>query len=138
MTAQTTEPTGGAALCRVSVVGGDTQIDLGLPADIPVGALVPDLVALVESRAPERSELEPEPEDRTWHWSLATIGNAPIDPAISLTAAGIRDGDLVILQRAESAQPPALFDDVIDAVATLRRDEKSWSPISARRTGYVV
>lgn len=96
MTAQTTEPTGSAALCRVSVVGGDTQIDLGLPADILVGALVPGLVALVESRAPERSELEPEPEDRTWR------------------------------------------DDVIDAVATLRRDDNSWSPISARRTGYVV
>lgn len=138
VTGQNGETAGGAALCRVSVVGGDTQIDLGLPADIPVGALVPDLVSLVESRAPERSELEPEPEDRTWHWSIATIGHAPIDPAVSLTEAGIRDGDLVILQRADAAQPPALFDDVIDAVATLRRDERSWTPVSARWTGYGV
>lgn len=138
VTGQSGDSAGGAALCRVSVVGGDTQIDLGLPADIPVGALVPDLVALVESRAPERSELEPEPEDRTWHWSIATIGHAPIDPAVSLTEAGIRDGDLVILQREDAAQPPALFDDVIDAVATLRRDERSWAPASARWTGYVV
>lgn len=137
MTASGTgELTGGAALCRVSVVGGDTQIDLGLPADVPVGALIPDLVALVASRAPERSELEPEPEDRTWHWTLATVGHAPLDPAVSLTDAGIRDGDLVILQHADSAQPPALFDDVIDAVATLQRDERSWTPTSARWTGY--
>lgn len=132
------ELTNGAALCRVSVVGGDTQIDLGLPAEVPVGALIPDLVTLVESRAPERSELEPEPEDRTWHWTLATIGHAPLDPAVSLNGAGIRDGDLVILQRADSAQPPALFDDVIDAVATLQRDELSWTPTSARWTGYVL
>lgn len=137
-TGGTGELTGGAALCRVSVVGGDTQIDLGLPADVPVGALIPDLVTLVESRAPERSELEPEPEDRTWHWTIATIGHAPLDPAVSLTDAGIRDGDLVILQRADSAQPPALFDDVIDAVATLQSDERSWTPTSARWTGYVL
>lgn len=122
----------------MTVVGGDTQIDLGLPSDVPVGALVPDLVALVESRAPERSELEPEPEDRTWHWTIATIGHAPIDPAVTLTEAGIRDGDLVILQSEDAAQPPALFDDVIDAVATLRRDERSWTPVSARWTGYAV
>lgn len=37
-----------------------------------------------------------------------------------------------------SAETPGWHDDVIDAVATLLRDDNSCSPIPARRTGYVV
>ncbi|MFD9804853.1 EsaB/YukD family protein, partial [Streptomyces sp. NPDC059071] len=35
-------------LCRVSVIGGNTQLDVGLPANVPIAAFIGDLVRLIE------------------------------------------------------------------------------------------
>lgn len=124
-------------MCRVSIIAPHTQIDIGLPAHVTLASYLPDVVKLVESRAPERSEFEPEPEDRTWHWTLTPIGGEPLSAASSISDSGVRDGDLLMLEKEDAPTPPALFDDVIDAVATLQEhEERSWSPRAARWTGY--
>ncbi|MGV9858194.1 type VII secretion integral membrane protein EccD [Gordonia sp. NPDC003425] len=139
------------ALVRVSVLGGNTQLDVGLPAAIPVAALIPELVAQIESRSPVRRDPDdPEsdpgaspggrPHDRQHRWTLALVGGGdPIAPNRSLSESGIRDGDLLILQSVRTGETPILFDDVVDAVARLNESGFSaWSATAARNAGYVV
>lgn len=130
-----TEP----ALARVSVIGGTTQFDVGLPAAVPVAALIPDLVSLISSRGPEPEDTETRPTPVRDHWTLSRVGREPIAPGRSLTEAGVRDGDLLILRSVPARESAVLFDDVIDAVARLGDAQfTSWNAAAARVMGYAV
>ncbi|WP_019929511.1 type VII secretion integral membrane protein EccD [Nocardia sp. BMG111209] len=127
-------------LCRVSVIGGDTQLDVGLPATVPVAAFIGDLVALIESRNPRL----PDQEDggvpsRPQHWTLARLGRNMIAPGQTLGEADVHDGELLVLRPVAAKESPALFDDVIDAVARLTAEEfRGWSAGAARWTGLIA
>ncbi|RDI52618.1 type VII secretion integral membrane protein EccD [Nocardia mexicana] len=127
-------------LCRVSVIGGNTQVDVGLPATVPIASFIGDLVTLIESRTPDIAESD---EDslpmRAQHWTLARLGRDPIAPSRSLTDAEVYDGELLVLRSVSAKEAPALFDDVIDAVSRLvAEDFRGWSGTSARWTGLVA
>ncbi|WP_067819001.1 type VII secretion integral membrane protein EccD [Nocardia inohanensis] len=127
-------------LCRVSVIGGNTQLDVGLPANTPIAAFIDDLVKLIESRDPEPlgseeggTPLQPQ------HWTLAKLGRDMIAPSQTLNDAEIYDGELLVLRAVAAKESPALFDDVIDAVSRLTAEEfRGWSPGAARWTGLVA
>ncbi|WP_330183353.1 type VII secretion integral membrane protein EccD [Nocardia sp. NBC_01503] len=139
MTAQSISGLGAAEpeLCRVSVIGGNTQLDVGLPANAPIAAFIGDLVRLIESRDPDPlggeeggTPLQPQ------HWTLAKLGRDMIAPSQTLNDAEIYDGELLVLRAVAAKEAPALFDDVIDAVSRLTSEEfRGWSPASARWTG---
>ncbi|WP_067561664.1 type VII secretion integral membrane protein EccD [Nocardia acidivorans] len=139
MTAQSISGLGAAEpeLCRVSVIGGNTQLDVGLPANAPIAAFIGDLVRLIESRNPDPlggeeggTPLQPQ------HWTLAKLGRDMIAPSQTLNDAEIYDGELLVLRAVAAKEAPALFDDVIDAVSRLTSEEfRGWSPASARWTG---
>ncbi|MEU6561141.1 type VII secretion integral membrane protein EccD [Nocardia nova] len=123
-------------LCRVSVIGGNTQLDVGLPATVPVAAYITDLVELIDSRNPDLTEHDEGAPVRAQHWTLARIGRDPIPPHQSLTDAEVFDGELLVLRSVTAKEAPALFDDVIDAVSRLTAESgNSWSPSAARRMG---
>lgn len=132
----TTEP----ELCRVSVIGGNTQLDVGLPANVPIAAFIGDLVALIESRDPRA----PDQEDggvplEARHSTLARLGRDVIAPNQTLSEAEVFDGELLVLRTVTSTESPALFDDVIDAVSRLTAEVfHGWSAASARMVGLVV
>ncbi|MEU1547920.1 type VII secretion integral membrane protein EccD [Nocardia sp. NPDC005745] len=133
---RTTEP----VLSRVSVIGGNTQVDVGLPATVPIATFIGDLVALIESRNPERPETEEEsaPLDAR-HWTLARLGREAIAPSRTLTEAEVYDGELLVLRSVTAKESPALFDDVIDAVSRLTTEDfQSWSGLAARWMGLIV
>ncbi|NKY37125.1 type VII secretion integral membrane protein EccD [Nocardia speluncae] len=135
-TARTQEP----ELSRVSVIGGNTQVDVGLPATVPIASFIADLVALIESRNPSRSDSEDDagPLDAQ-HWTLARLGREAIAPSRTLTEAEIYDGELLVLRKVGAKEAPALFDDVIDAVSRLTAEEfTGWSGAAARWMGLVV
>lgn len=126
-------------LCRVSVIGGDTQLDLGLPATVPIAAFITDVVELIESRNPDLTEHDEGAPLRTEHWTLARIGRDPISPNQTLTEAEVFDGELLVLRSVTAKEVPALFDDVIDAVAKLTSASfRGWSPVSARWMGLIT
>ncbi|MFD0365940.1 type VII secretion integral membrane protein EccD [Nocardia sp. GCM10030253] len=126
-------------LCRVSVIGGNTQLDLGLPANIPIAAFITDVTELIESRTSDLSEHEEGAPLRTAHWTLARIGRDPIPPDQTLTDAEVFDGELLVLRSVTAKESPALFDDVIDAVSKLTAETfRSWSAVSARWMGLIV
>ncbi|WP_433491699.1 type VII secretion integral membrane protein EccD [Nocardia grenadensis] len=127
-------------LCRVSVIGGNTQLDLGLPATIPIASFIADIVDLIESRTPDLTEHEGGgAPPRTTHWTLARIGRDPISPNQTLTDAEVFDGELLVLRSVTAKESPALFDDVIDAVSRLTAASfRSWTPGAARWMGVVT
>lgn len=127
-------------MCRVSVIGGNTQVDVGLPATVPIAGFIGDLVALIESRSPN---LPDEDEDSgplaAQHWTLARLGREAIAPSRTLTEAEVYDGELLVLRSVSAKEAPALFDDVIDAVSRLTAEEfTGWSGNAARWMGLVA
>ncbi|GAC70497.1 hypothetical protein GS4_35_00730 [Gordonia soli NBRC 108243] len=129
---------------RVSVLGGNTQLDVGLPAAVPIASLIPDLVAQIESRSPHRRDpddpdADDRPHDRQHRWTLALVGQESIAPQRTLSEAGIRNGDLLVMRSTRTAESPVLFDDVVDAVARLTESRfANWSATAARFAGYAV
>ncbi|MEO9328363.1 type VII secretion integral membrane protein EccD [Gordonia aurantiaca] len=135
-------------LVRVSVLGGNTQLDVGLPAGIPIAGLIGDLVAQIESRNPSRHDPDDpdadprsggRPHDRQNRWTLALVGQDPLPLHRSLSESGIRDGDLLLLTSVRTGESPVLFDDVVDAVARLNESQfTGWTAVSARYVGYAL
>ncbi|MBJ7290277.1 type VII secretion integral membrane protein EccD [Williamsia sp.] len=126
-------------LTLVSVIGGNTQVDVALPAGTPVAALLPDLVALIGSRTPSHRRHRSESEDKRARWTLGKVGQAPIDSSRSLNEAQILDGDLLVLRSVTAREAPPMFDDVVDAVAQLNTTQfPTWGAAAARRTGHVL
>ncbi|WP_405167232.1 type VII secretion integral membrane protein EccD [Nocardia sp. NBC_01499] len=127
-------------LSRVSVIGGNTQLDVGLPATVPIASFIGDLVALIESRNPDQLEAEDDAVPlRAQHWTLARVGQEAFAPSRTLTDADVHDGELLVLRSVTAKESPALFDDVIDAVSRLTAEEfRSWTGASARWMGLVT
>lgn len=127
-------------LTRVSVIGGDTQLDVGLPATVPIAGYIGELVALIESRNPDPAGSEESTGDLdAKHWTLARLGRDAIAPSRTLNEAEVYDGELLVLRSVAAKEAPALFDDVIDAVSRLTAAEfRGWNGASARWTGLVV
>jgi len=127
-------------LCRVSVIGGNTQVDMALPASIPVANFIPDVVALIASRNPDLSEHDDGGAQlHAEHWTLARLGHEPIGPHRSLTEAEVFDGELLVLRAVDTDEAPALFDDVIDAVARLTESSfRGWTSETAGRAGLAA
>ncbi|WP_308166634.1 type VII secretion integral membrane protein EccD [Nocardia albiluteola] len=114
------------------MVGGNTQVDLALPATVPIVAMIDEIAALIDGRTANWAEPEDAPIP-TQHWTLARIGQEPIEPEATLAEAGVRDGELLVLRAMGSSSAPALFDDVIDAVARLTEQTfRAWTPAAAR------
>nr|KOY49426.1 secretion protein [Gordonia sp. NB41Y] len=132
------------ALVRVSVLGGNTQLDIALPAAVPLAALIGELVAQIESRSPAGREVDDadagsddhRPHTHRTRWTLAPIGQEPLPVNRSLAESGVRDGDLLMLSTASTGDSAALFDDVVDAIARLNDSRfANWSPAAARIVG---
>ncbi|MEV0363853.1 type VII secretion integral membrane protein EccD [Nocardia fusca] len=127
-------------LARVSVIGGNTQVDVGLPAAVPIAGFIGELVALIESRSPKLPDSEEDAGPLSaQHWTLARLGREAIAPSRTLNEAEVYDGELLVLRSVSAKEAPALFDDVIDAVSRLTAEEfTGWSGASARWMGLVT
>lgn len=127
-------------LCRVTVLARHTQVDLALPAAVPLALLIPGIADLIDEHrrynrfddSPANDRLEPR------QWVLARIGRPPLATTATLAELGIRDGELLALAEAGQAAPPPLFDDVMDAVATATSRSRRWTPATARLLGSIV
>lgn len=112
---------------RVTVVAPLTRVDVTLPADATVAELVPQLVRLVG--VPEQ-----DPAASSGGWLLSRLGGEPFEVARTVAALGVADGDLLYLTPRNEQAPPAVFDDVVDAVARASSDlPGGWTPLTARR-----
>ncbi len=117
---------------RVTVVAPTTRVDVALPAESAIAEIVPQLAGLAGLASHD-------PTGIAEGWLLSRLGNEPFEPARSVAASGIRDGELLYLTPRSEQLPPALFDDMIEAVAHAADGlPGTWRPSTTRRTGLLV
>lgn len=108
-------PVSDPGLRRVSIYADSAVVDVALPSQIPVAALMPPIVDLVEGRATGS------PDDLTARcYQLSRPGTPALDRSMTLTQSGIRDGDVLVLNHSRAPVPAPRYHDPAEAVtATL-------------------
>ncbi|GAC61753.1 EsaB/YukD family protein, partial [Gordonia sihwensis] len=118
-------------MIRTSIVGGSTQLDAGLPAGVPIAALMPDLLDALRVRVDDSAEPA--------NWTLARIDGTALAAEHTLAQCGVCDGDLLVIRTAPADAGTVLIDDVADGVAAaLQRDRFGWSSDASRMVSYLV
>ncbi|MBT2391915.1 MULTISPECIES: type VII secretion integral membrane protein EccD [Streptomyces] len=118
---------GGTGFCRVTVVAPDGRVDVALPEDIPVADLHPEILRLSGQSPAEGAPVG---------YHLVRRDGTVLDSARSLAAQRILDGELLSLRPFAESLPPAVFDDVSDAVASaVARDRTLWNDSLMRGAG---
>ncbi|GGX80065.1 type VII secretion integral membrane protein EccD [Streptomyces hiroshimensis] len=113
--------------CRVTVVAPDSRIDVALPDDIAVADVYPEILRLT-------GQTQPAGTPTGYH--LVRRDGTVLDSARSLAAQRVLDGDLLALRPFAESLPPAVHDDVSDAVASaVTRDHTLWSDGLLRACG---
>ncbi|MFE7626679.1 type VII secretion integral membrane protein EccD [Streptomyces castrisilvae] len=105
--------------CRITVVAPDSRIDVALPDDVAVADLLPEILRLTGQETPPGAPPG---------YHLARRDNTVLDATHTLAVQRVLDGDVLRLRPFTESLPPAVFDDVADAVASsVRRDRALWS-----------
>ncbi|MBT2453401.1 type VII secretion integral membrane protein EccD [Streptomyces sp. ISL-86] len=113
--------------CRVTVVAPDSRIDVALPEDIAVADVYPELLRLTGQTMPVGAPTG---------FHLVRRSGTVLDGARSLAAQQVLDGEVLSLRPFAESLPPAVFDDVSDAVASaVVRDRHRWSDDMLRGAG---
>lgn len=120
---------GPAVLSRVTLVGERRRVDLVLPSQEPVGLLLPEIMRL----------LGDSPQERPAPRHLVRVDGSALDHDSTLEAAGVRDGAVLRLVRAEDAPPAPVVHDVTEEVAEgLGHRAWQWGPVARRVTAGVA
>ncbi|QXE34358.1 type VII secretion integral membrane protein EccD [Streptomyces sp. GMY02] len=121
--------TAATGFCRVTVVAPDSRIDVALPEDIAVADVHPEILRLTgQTQAPGTPT----------GYHLVRRDGTVLDSARTLAAQQVLDGEVLSLRPFAESLPPAVFDDVSDAVASaVRRDRHLWSDELLRSAGLV-
>jgi type VII secretion integral membrane protein EccD len=119
--------TAATGFCRVTVVAPDSRIDVALPDDIALADIYPDILRL-------SGQTQDPAAPAGWH--LVRTDGTVLDGAGSLAAQHVMDGDVLALRPFAESLPPAVHDDVVDAVASaVGRDHRQWSDTLLRGGG---
>lgn len=121
--------TAATGFCRVTVVAPDSRIDVALPEDIAVADVYPEILRLT-------GQTQAAGTPTGYH--LVRRDGTVLDGARTLGAQQVLDGEILSLRPFAQSLPPAVFDDVSDAVASaVTRDRHLWSDELLRGAGLV-
>jgi len=121
--------TAATGFCRVTVVAPDSRIDVALPEDIPVADVYPEILRLT-------GQTQPVGTPTGYH--LVRRDGTVLDGARTLADARVLDGEVLSLRPFAESLPPAVHDDVSDAVASaVTRDRHLWSDELLRVAGLI-
>lgn len=124
-------------LCRVTVVAPHTRMDVALPSHVPLVELQAELLAQAAT-GPE-GEYFIDDGISAGGWTLARLGEPPLDPDLSCAQIGIVDGEELYFRPIEDTAPGIVFDDVVDAVSVAgTRRTGAWSANSSRRFNLIA
>ncbi len=121
----------GSDLRRLSVYADGLNVDLALPAAMPLAVLIPEIVDILATQA------GPSTRDRmAVGYQLARPGGAALDSSTTLAQNVIHDGTTLVLSRSSTTLPAPYIDDVAEAVSThLDATARAWTRRAARLTG---
>jgi type VII secretion integral membrane protein EccD len=115
--------------CRVTVVAPDSRIDVALPEDVPLADIYPEVLRL-------SGQTQADGAPTGFH--LVRRDGTVLDSGLPLAAQQVRDGDLLSLRPFAESLPPAVYDDVADAIASaVEADRRFWSPELMRAFGLI-
>jgi type VII secretion integral membrane protein EccD len=123
----TPQTLGSGEMCRLTICGPASRIELAVPAHVPVADLLP---TFLEHLGPELAGAGFAHDG----WVLQRLGEPPLEEDLGTAALGLYDGDILYLRPRADNLPPVDFDDLVDGVATgtaERRDR--WRPETTRR-----
>ncbi|MGW7573498.1 type VII secretion integral membrane protein EccD [Streptomyces sp. NPDC054765] len=119
----------GTGFRRVTVVAPDSRIDVALPENIAVSDIYPEVLRLTRQTQPA--------DTPTGYYLFRSDGTA-LDSSRSLADQRVVDGEMLHLRPFAQSLPPAVFDDVSDAVASaVARDRRLWNDGMLRGAGLV-
>jgi type VII secretion integral membrane protein EccD len=122
----------GVEVSRVTVVAPTTRVDLALPSDVPLAALLPTLLHYAGERLADDGGTD-------GGWILTRLGGRVLDAGRTAAQLEIRDGELLYFTPKGTGADEMVFDDVIDAVATATQQRKGrWQPDTTRRFSVSV
>ncbi|WP_374200602.1 type VII secretion integral membrane protein EccD [Streptomyces sp. ATCC 21386] len=120
----------GLGFCRVTIVAPDSRIDVALPDDVPVADLYPEILRLSQQSPDEGAPVG---------YHLVRRDGTVLDGARSFAAQRILDGELLSLRPFAASLPPAVLDDVSEAVAAaVTRDRTLWNGELTRTAGLIA
>lgn len=116
--------------CRITVVASNVRVDIALPEDVPLAELLPDVLRMADQWQNEGAHTG---------FVLARLDGGELDTGISLSAQGVRNGDLLYLRPATDTLPPPVYDDVVDAIAkAVSDDHRIWGSEHFRLVGLIA
>ncbi|MDB5125739.1 MAG: eccD, partial [Mucilaginibacter sp.] len=115
--------------CRVTVVAPDSRIDVALPEDVPLADVYPEVLRLSGQTLADGAPTG---------FHLVRRDGTVLDSSLPLLAQQVRDGDLLSLRPFADSLPPAVYDDVAEAIATaVSADRTLWGPGLMRGAGLI-
>lgn len=120
---------------RATVVGLGVEADVSMPAGLAVAAVIPAVLDIVRppGSAPDEGPSRRAVGAPTAH-ELWTLSGRRLDRSSSLTDNGIRDGDVLVLRRADTISAPVVDDLAVAVSEPLRADR---APRPAAVTGPI-
>jgi ESX secretion system protein EccD len=123
----TQQTVGSGEMCRLTICGPTSRIELAVPAHVPVADLLP---TFLDHLGPELATAGSGHDG----WVLQRLGDPPLDEDLGTAALGLYDGDVLHLRPRADHLPPVDFDDLVDGVATGTADRTDrWRPETTRR-----
>lgn len=108
------------------------RVDLALPSDVPLADLLPTVLGYAASDVADASP-------GAQAWSLSRLGGGALDSSNTPAQLEVRDGELLYLRPRGDEMPSAVFDDLVDAIATGTRDRSGrWTPATTRLFGLTA
>lgn len=131
VTAQPTQPAstsgGSGEMCRLTICGPTSRVELAVPAHVPIADLMPTVLGHLDPTLATTGLAH-------GGWVLQRLGEAPLDEDHGTAAAGLYDGDVLHLRPRDDQLPLADFDDLVDGIHTgLSARTDSWRPALTRR-----
>jgi len=119
--------TGSGEVCRLTVCGPDTRIELAVPAHVPLADLMPTFLGYL---GPDLAQSGLAHDG----WVLQRLGEPALEEDLAAAALGLYDGDVIHLRPRNDQLPPVDFDDIVDGVATgIAERTDRWRPETTSR-----
>jgi type VII secretion integral membrane protein EccD len=120
-------------LSRITLVVGGLRFDVGVPANVSIGAFIDDVLDIANDQIATRPELaEIEFDNEPGKWTLSRLGAEPIDQTRSLADANVYDGEVLTIAEVGRPVSPLLFDDIEVAADQAPRSAADWLTSNAR------
>ncbi|MDQ2589054.1 type VII secretion integral membrane protein EccD [Saccharothrix yanglingensis] len=126
-TIQPAATAGSGEMCRLTICGPTSRVELAVPAHVPIADLMPTVLGHLDPALATSGLAH-------GGWVLQRLGEPPLDEDRGTAAAGLFDGDLLHLRPRDDLLPLVDFDDLVDGVHTgLSRRDDRWTAALTRR-----